>query len=108
MTVNAHVSVSAPGAAPPADGKIGKTVKVKTAPVAAVKETATGVFALFSALFHIFSNNEPCVAVDPQSCKSSIVKVHCLSTDLYAGPLSVVYLSMVVSHASVADVVCAA
>jgi hypothetical protein len=74
-----QVSVSADGAAPPAAGKIGNTLKANTAPVTAVNETASVVFGADSATPQIISNREP---VAPQSCNSSSVKVHCLSTDL--------------------------
>ncbi len=74
-----QVSVSAPGAAPPAAGKIGNTLKANTAPVTAVNETASVVLAAVSASAHIASNSE---LVAPQSCSSSMVKDHCLSMDL--------------------------
>ncbi len=48
-TVIVQVSVSAPGAAPPAAGKTGNTLKANTAPVTAVNETASVVFGADSA-----------------------------------------------------------
>ena len=60
------MSVSAPGAAPPAVGKIGNTVKAKTAPVIAVKETLSGVLGAVSAsakLVPIMSQKPPKLAI---------------------------------------------
>ncbi len=74
-----YTTVPIPGAAPPAVGKIGKTLKVNTAPVMAVNETASVVLGAVSASVHIASNRE---LATPQSCSNSIVNVHCLSTDL--------------------------
>ncbi len=74
MTVIVQVSVSAPGAAPPAVGKIGNTLKANTAPVTAVNETASVVLGADSASAHIASNKE-LITLKPNIKYKEVIKV---------------------------------
>jgi hypothetical protein len=72
-TVNDSETVCALGAAPPTLGNTGKTLNVKTAPVAAVREVAKVVFGAVSQAVQRASQSDEAT---PQSASISTSKVH--------------------------------